>query len=217
MTEGREHSIRIMPIVLEAFLVVLGVVLALAANEIREYYNHKEHGEVALSSIKRELEENRLEVVEALDYHIHLSDTLRTIQYSKESPGLNHGYPDARLFSKGFISPATVLNTAWETANATDALRVMEYDKVLLLSRIYEAQREYAYQSQQSGALIYAKLFNEGYLGMLENYQNLSTLISSFSYQECRLLLSYNTLISELDSTSEPVKTPEMCRVAAAR
>ncbi len=215
MTNPRENPIKLVPIVLEAFFVVLGVVLALGANEVREFYNRKEHGEVALTSITREIEENRSAVAAALDYHLYLSDTLRTIQRSNESSVLEHGYPDARVFSKGFISPATVLNTAWEAANATDALGVMDYEDVLLLSRIYESQRVYAYQSQVSGDLIYAKLFSEGYIGMLENYQNLSTMIGSFWYQECRLLMSYDDLIAELDSTLTTAALPDMCRVVS--
>lgn len=206
-----------MPILLEAFFVVLGVVVALAANEAREYYNRLDHGEVALNSITRELEENRIAISEAITYHLQLSDTLGTFQPALVSDGSKASYPDARIFSKGFIAPAALLSTAWEAANATDALRVMNYEKVLLLSRIYESQEEYMYQSQQSGDLIFNKLFNEGYLGMLKNYQNLSTLISSFWYQECGLLSSYNKLILELDPQSESIEEPGICQVVRSR
>ncbi len=43
----------------------------------------------------------------------------------------------------------------------------MKYEDVLTFSRIYEQQRDYEQQSRMGGQLIYDKLFNEGFGGMV--------------------------------------------------
>jgi hypothetical protein len=210
-----ERKLRWLPILLEAFFVVLGVVLALAANEWREHLNQKQHAATALASIRNELASNRQAVVSALTYHLHLVDTLATfVGRSPQAQSSASAYPDNRLFSRGYIAPATLLNTAWEAANATDALAHMDYDAVLLLSRIYEEQRTYEYQARQGGQLIYEKLFSEGHEGVRRNFANLSMTISSFWYRECELLQSYGRVMAHLDGAGEPSleALPAACR-----
>jgi hypothetical protein len=57
------------PILLEAAFVVLGVVLALGANEWRKSYVDRRNAEAALASIREELQANRTVVGESFDYH----------------------------------------------------------------------------------------------------------------------------------------------------
>ena len=67
-------------------------------------------------SIRDELEGNRAGVAEALDYHLHHLDTLGTVMRTGGPD------PDHRTFRRGFTSPATVVTTAWDVAQATDVL-----------------------------------------------------------------------------------------------
>jgi hypothetical protein len=129
-------------------------------------------------------------------------------------PGSSPRYPDPRLFTRGFFRPATLLHTAWDAAGATDAVRHMRYADVLRLAQIYEEQERYRRQSEQVGQLIYGQLFNHGFAGMIQNYANLSMILSTFWYRECQLLRRYDEVLGELEvgpaeATSE---TPEMCR-----
>jgi len=135
-------------------------------------------------------------------------------QASQHSASSAPSYPDSRLFSKGYIAPATLLYTAWEAANATDAVAYMDYADVLVLSRIYERQRNYEYQARQGGRLIYSKLFNEGHEGMLRNYANLSTMIAAFWYRECELLEHYREVLTQLSETGKPASDalPPRCQ-----
>jgi hypothetical protein len=202
------------PIFLEAFFVVLGVVLALAANEWRQAMADRRGAETALESIREELETNRAAVLRSVHYHLYLSDTLVAIRRQTVAARSDSGsLPNVRVFTQGFVRPAALLSTAWETAAATDAVRHMEHDDVLVLAGIYEQQRRYATQSEQIGALIYGEIFARGMAGMVRNYANLGSIIGAFWYRECDLLLAYDRALGELRGrTSQVADTPERCR-----
>jgi len=205
METQEEQKLRWKPMLLEAFFVVFGVVLALAANEGREHYNRKQHAATALESVRHELAVNRQAILESLTYHLLLSDTLQYLSSRTGPSGIaEQRYPNARLFSRGYIGPATLLNTAWQAANATDAVSAMDYADVLLLSQVYEDQRSYEYQAQQAGQLIYAKLFNEGHEGIRRNLANLNTLIAAFWYRECGLIARYDEVLDQIESVPRP-------------
>ncbi|HEX5727511.1 MAG TPA: hypothetical protein VFX98_18710 [Longimicrobiaceae bacterium] len=206
------------PILLESFFVVLGVVVALAANEVRQAVVQRREAATALASIREELATNRRAVLESASYHIRLNDTLFT--YVRSAPGGASAparVPDVRVFERGFINPAQLLSTAWNAASATEAVHHMQYADVLLLARIYEEQRDYQRQSEQVGSIIYGGIFNQGMGGVLRNYSNLSSIISSFWYRECQLLRSYDEVLPRLRAEGAatgdpPPPAPERCR-----
>lgn len=84
----------------------------------------------------------------------------------------------------------------------------MAYDDVLLLSRIYESQRQYYDQHKLVGQNIYTTLFNEGYAGMLRNIENLQFIIVTFMYRECQLLEHYNEVLPQLPTDEPAVEYP---------
>lgn len=211
MAHSDENRLEWLPIMLEALFVVLGVVLAFAANEWRESRNEKKHAQTALEGVINELGVNRSAVESSLLYHYHLTDTLRQIYSQKPDIGEVFVHPDGRIFSRGYIAPAALLSTAWEAANATDAVTAMAYADVLKLSQVYQLQRRYEQQVLQGGQLIYTKLFNEGHAGMQHNYANLSTILSAFWYQECKLLSSYVDVLTVLSDVEEK-ELPEICK-----
>jgi hypothetical protein len=213
---ARSRRINWRSLLLEAFFVVLGVVLALAANEWRRSQNDRQNAAVALASIRDELLVNRDAVLSSTQYHQRLVDTLSTLarQASGSNPAAGEGMPDPRLFSGGFTRPASLLHTAWDAASATDVIRHMHYADVLLLARIYEEQQEYRRQADQVGQLIYAQLFDRGFQGVVRNYGNLNTLIATFWYRECQLLHRYDEVIPQLwrDVPAELPPMPARCR-----
>jgi hypothetical protein len=212
-TPSRRRRIDWRPILLEAFFVVLGVVLALAANEWRQAIVDRRSATTALESIREELDANRQSVLLSLKYHLQLSDTLIVILRQAAARGDSASPPGIRVFSQGFVHPAQLLSTAWETAAATDAVRHMSHDDVLVLARVYDQQRRYATQSEQIGALIYGEIFARGTSGVIRNYANLSSIIGAFWYRECELLLGYDQALTELrGSSSERREVPERCR-----
>lgn len=201
------------PVLLEAFFVVMGVVLALAANEWRQARADSRRAHVALQSIRDELAANREMVAQSLAYHITLADTLRG--YAAHGA---EAVPDARVFARGFIFPAPIVSTAWETAAATNALHHMPYETVVRLNRAYEQQRTYEFQAEQVGQIIYTRLFNDGYEAVLRNYANLATVVGTFWYRECQLIAAYDETSARLGPAALPeTPLPEACAYVLGR
>jgi hypothetical protein len=177
----------------ESSFVVLGVVLALAANEWRNDYQIRQETLKTLESIHRELAENRKLVAQSQDYH--QSKLLKLNKLESE--------PDIREFEKGFISPARISDVAWRAASETGALKNVAYEELLNLSKLYKAQSDYVYQSKNIGNIIYQKLFDGGHQAMLGNYKNLSMIIATMSYREYELLQLYDSALPELNQKPE--------------
>lgn len=189
------------PAFLEAALVVLGVVLAFAANEWRETKSQVEKAESAFSSIREELQVNRDLVQTSLSYHKHLYDTLIVMigeNAARIQKGQKEQLPDVMVFQKGFVSPAHVMSTAWEAAKATDVLNHVEYSDLLLISRMYTEQDRYMQQTKLVGQVIYELLLIEGTHGVLAKYKNLLAVVSTFHYRETQLLKSYEETLQSL-------------------
>lgn len=212
------RSLRWRPLLVEALFVMLGVALALAADQWREGVNQRRRAATALASIRQELEANRQAVEQSLSYHSGNFQALRTLRQRAAAAPQGGGavpQPDARMFSRGFVAPAQLLFTAWEAAHAADLIGHMEYSDVLALASIYEQQRSYVGQSERIGELIYSRLFDEGFEGMLSNYANLNTIIGALSYRECQLLAGYTGASAALDdrTVADPIAgLPEFCR-----
>lgn len=197
---AQKSSINIKAIFLEAFFVVLGVVLAFAANEWRENRNHKNHAQQALSTIVDEIVTNQKAVEEKLAYHSYLIDTLSAyLTGHTENPK-----PDYRVFSKGFISPAYPLSTAWDVAQATDALSAMDYQDVLILSRIYNLQERYNFQSQSIAGNIYEIMLTTGSENILDNTNNLLSVLHMFTFREKELIRNFKEVLKEVNIEKKP-------------
>lgn len=171
---------------------MLGVVLALAANEWRQARAERALAADALESIREELVENRRLVAEAQAYHAALSDTLAALA--------RQGAPrvDMRLFREGFINPAEVLTTAWEAARAADVIRDIDYSTVLVASHAYSAQERYRRSAENAGAVFWDALLREGSEGIAVNYRNLVAIIGGFWYMEGELLREYDAALAAL-------------------
>jgi hypothetical protein len=201
-------------ILLEAFFVVLGIVLALGANEWRQTQIDERNARQALASIREEMEANRAAVVRSAEYHIQITDSISALT-RRAGPGAVP-LPDRSLFSRGFINPAPVVTTAWEAAGAVDAVRHMPYADVLIIARMYEQQDRYSTQSELAGGVIYNALFDRGFEGILRNQANLGSIIGGFWYRECQLLVAYDEALAKLGGTAGG-RMPERCQLVLGR
>ncbi|HWL40485.1 MAG TPA: hypothetical protein VNO75_09620 [Gemmatimonadaceae bacterium] len=177
------------PALFEAAFVVLGVVLALAANEWRQQRKDEHRVAVATRAINAELASNRTAVAAASAYHSRLLDSLRL----GDSPSWR---PSVMLFSRGFVSPAQLSSTAWQTAGTTGVVEHMPYQTVLRLSRVYASQARYDHQAQSIGEVLYAELYRTGTEGVTGNYRNLRNLIGAFLYRERHLTAVYDSTLT---------------------
>ncbi len=196
-------------IVLESFFVVLGVVLALTANEFREAHNNAKRAEKALVSMLDELEANQTRIHASIDYHAYVMDTLRA--FTRAYGETTGRYPSARLFHKGFLYPARLVSHAWEASSSTGVVEFMDYDTVLLLSQLYENQRGYELQSTAVAERIYERIFDQGVHGVAKNYVHLQSIIVTFIQRECELARRYQDTFSVLIDDVRVVEVPDLC------
>ncbi len=177
------------PALFEAAFVVLGVILALAANEWRQSRQDRQRVTVATNAIAAEIESNRAAVAAASAYHSSILDSLRV----NGSPSWR---PSPAMFSRGFVSPAQLSSTAWQSAGTTGVVEHMPYQVVLRLSRAYATQARYDHQAQSIGEVLYGELYRTGVQGVTGNYRNLGNLIGAFLYRERQLLAVYDSTLA---------------------
>jgi ribosomal protein S21 len=135
--EGSEHdmllgrdAIKRIPwtqLFVEAVLIVLSVLLALAMNNWNRNRVSDNLADQALRNLKREVQANRQEVEASRSRNQALLDTLRS-----EAP--------PRGIS---LRTADIQNNAWEAAQATGAISNMDFSVVSIASRIEEKQAAY--------------------------------------------------------------------------
>lgn len=177
--------------IFEAFFVVLGVGLAYIANEWRQTRKDRLQEEQALSAIQAEMETNLETLKESLTYHKALLQML----FSKHDEGWT---PKPQDFSRGFVSPAQLSRTSWESASLTGVLAKTSFAQVSQLSNIYAHQERYEIQAQSVGTLIYEALFYQGTASVVENHRNLAAIISTFVYRETDLLNLYEKTLDSM-------------------
>jgi hypothetical protein len=183
---------RLAPILIEAFFVVLGVFLALVANEWQVNAAARERAASARASIVEEIRANQEATAASHAYHERLLDSLRAYFPPDHPP------PSPALFNQGFVRPITLLTTAWEAANATDALDHMDYDEVLAFSKLYAMQRRYERSAVEAGSVIYAEIMERGVPGVAANQRNLAYIIGAFYFLEEELLGEYVRVLEAL-------------------
>lgn len=187
-------------LLLEAFFVVLGVVLALGANAWFQGRGDQKAAQTARDSIQEELVVNRADVISAAQYHFRLADSLRVLADS---------VPRVAMFERGFVAPASPLETAWEAAATTGAISDFSYDDALVLGRVYEEQQRYAASTDRVGDMIYNRIFSGGYESVIERAGNLQAVLSTLWYQECGLVERYDEALAYLGAA--PGDSPAFC------
>ena len=193
---SQKPSLNLPAILLQAFFVVLGVVLALGANQWRENQNQQKHAVHALETIKDEIRENQQLIQEKLNYHTYLIDTLSVYLRGNAA----QSKPTYRMFHGGFISSTQPLSTAWEAAGATDALNSMDFQQVLLLSKMYKLQDRYTFQTTSISGNIYETMLKEGSRTLIERSENLLSILYMFTYRERELISQYQEVLDQLEA-----------------
>ncbi len=199
-------------IFLEAMFVVLGVVLAFAANEWRTNRADRAAGVAAATSITEEIKLNRGAVHNSLVYHMAVVDSLSAFQRRSTSP---QQVPSINYFPRGFISQSAsgLLSTAWEVASTTGVINHVPYDDIVTMSRVYDRQSAYQEQAKTTGDILFEKIYDGGTESVLRNYRNHTGILLTFIYVECALLEQYDDAIRTLrtEDTDLSLPTVERC------
>lgn len=175
----------------EAAFVVLGVVVALGANEWRGARADRIQSEQAIETIIEEIQNNRATVAGSIEYHEGLLKELR----AEHEPGWQPGFA---LFKRGFVSPATISRTAWESASETGALAKTEFGRVIELSSAYSLQQRYEDQTRIVAEILFAEIFHNGATAVLANYRNLTGTIESMVYSERKLVAQFDGTLAAI-------------------
>ncbi|HEX2094784.1 MAG TPA: hypothetical protein VHG28_20435 [Longimicrobiaceae bacterium] len=120
---------------LEAASVVFAVLLALAVDEWRENRSRRELAERARIAILQEVRANRAELTETRRDHVALMARLGT---RTRQPG-----SDSSVALEVNFSISLLTSAAWQTAQVTQAVHLLDYDWTSRVARLYELQALY--------------------------------------------------------------------------
>lgn len=165
-------------LLVEAALVVMSVMFALALDSWRQSQVNDQLARQALQSIRGEVESNQQQVEQALSYHEALLDSLR------EEPG--------RGIS---LRAAFILNNAWETAQATGAAAHIDYATASVVSEMYSMQEQYQQLSQATLQAIYM-----GNVMGTEGRAGFTPIIHDFISFEMLLLRLYERVLQRIEA-----------------
>jgi len=121
------------PVLLEITLIVFSILLALGVDSCRERSARQALADTALANIRAEIGLNQTTLNRVLpghrELHARLSEALTRLERGEDAD-------PAVVFT-----PLNLVSAAWETAATTQALEVVDFQKVQLLARLYTGQR----------------------------------------------------------------------------
>ena len=179
----------------EAFFTVAAILLALAADDWRQRREERELAQVALRNFVRELEANREELAGVRDYH----DSLRVSFAAAAERSMTTQFRNIREVHPGFhgVAPAFLLESAWETALATGALRHIDYRVVHALAAVYTTQRNLdRLNDQLLASIVSPDVLGRNDIGMAARMGAL--YFGDVTAMERGLLHTYDQLLREL-------------------
>jgi hypothetical protein len=195
------------PILLEAVFVVLGVFLALIANEWWSTVKRERAADELLLAVRSEVVRNHGIVKESMEYHWTISGRLRG--------ALAQGSTlQAQDFDGGFMALNDPMSSAWETIQAANALPDLPVAAVLSLSKTYQQQARYREQRSTMGDVIYQTMFEEGMSGVPNRPAGHFSLLGSLMYVECGLMGAYSAAVESIDGPAfdeTALELPEGC------
>lgn len=139
----------------EVFVVVLGVTLALGANELRQHFVDQREERVALRGIAGEMAYNCERLTQAQAYHERVLaelDSVRAANPDFVRSGATESLREMPSW-RGY-NPAFVTTAAYETAQAKGALALFPYEQALGLGRYYTLVEMYQGLVRQSLGVI---------------------------------------------------------------
>ena len=139
----------------EVFVVVLGVTLALGANEVRQHFIDKREERVALRGIAGEMQYNCDRLTRTQDYHERVLAELDSVRAAQSLGTQENGMVAMQQLPawRGY-NPAFVTTAAYETAQAKGALALFPYEQALGIGRYYTLVGMYQGLVRQSLSVI---------------------------------------------------------------
>jgi hypothetical protein len=128
-------------LVFESVLIVLSVLLGFAVSEWRDQAEDRRLARTALANFRREIAANLATLEAVQPRHERIARALSTAD-AAAYPSLSAFGVIERVLPEGGIDVRPLRDAAWETASATGALRLVEYETAAALSEAYLVQRQ---------------------------------------------------------------------------
>lgn len=137
--EGKTWRSSLGTLLLEVFLIVIGVMVALGANEWRENRAIAQRTDTALENIRQEILRNQTALAKRLTYHEALRDSMQAYLPDLENISLQDIDRNRLGMTRGFHF-LLIYDAAWQTALTSQILPYVEYETLTTLSTIYQVQ-----------------------------------------------------------------------------
>jgi hypothetical protein len=125
-------KLKVSEIILQAIVVVFSILLALAVDEWRSTKAQKELAVQAYNSIFSELKENQKELISGITENDSILAVI--VRQLRSKTPRKEGIP----FSLVQLSSA-----AWQTAQGTQALQLIDFPRLIKIAQVYELQSQY--------------------------------------------------------------------------
>ncbi len=166
-------------------MILLGIVIALGFEQVREHMRERELAEKARENFHREIETER-------------PDLVRHVERMAQLRGEIQQFLDANSASRGQQRPLHLqtywqfLRTnSWQTANATQAFSYMGYDEVQRYSVMYSSQQLF---NEFEGKYLTASIELSHYM----DRNNLTPQEANERDRNLRIVLGYSASIEEI-------------------
>ena len=128
----------------EGLLIVFSVLFALFISSLAESYKTKKRKNIAVESIKKELEQNQLILQDWKSHHTVIRDRVTDILNGKndslKQEFLKHKFFNLSLITEKGVITEILTNTAWESSKSTNIITEFDFEQVQDLTKAYELQ-----------------------------------------------------------------------------
>lgn len=184
-------------LLLEGALIVLSVLLGFAVNAWQQRQNERDLAERVLANFQREIQENLSTLRRSQPLHRQFADRLQAAARQQHADSSAFEV-FASLMPREGLALAPLKEAAWETAQSTGALRLLDYRIASQLSETYVIQRGTMMQTQ--------RLISERFLAPpnFDPAQQRTMLMTSYmlmvelSGQEAYLIEVYQSTLRQL-------------------
>ncbi|MGB5463124.1 MAG: hypothetical protein WBM92_07150 [Aureibaculum sp.] len=131
--------------VAEGFLIVFSVLFALFINKLFDDYKTMQKKEVAIESIKKELNRNALIVKDWKARHIIIRDRIVSVN-NGNNDSIKNELLKNKFFDLGILTNQetlidnTLTKTAWESAKSTGIIAEFDFKTIEILTQVYSLQ-----------------------------------------------------------------------------
>jgi hypothetical protein len=193
---GRQSALRL---ALESALIVLSVLLAFGLNEWRMVRADRALADNVLTGLKREIAANLQLLEQYQPMHAQFAEAIAAVA-PESLVGRTPLEVMSQLRSDGGSLIMPPGEAAWQTAVSTGALRLLDYETVAILSRIYLSQSEAVGRTTQRIAdLVFdGRMFDRS--ASLQTVQTLLALLRELSAQEAWLMREYHEGLARLEN-----------------